>query len=401
MRLSVARLDNLLTDAKRFWQSKRRAPHVFERVFDFTQFMGESARRGRALVSFAPQFLIADVRRGRGSFFNPNGASLEIARALNQLGYTVDMVDYLDRSFIPDREYEIFVGHANINWRQISEKLPARALRVTYMTGCYWRDFEEKTEACYHRFCASRNLPRAAMPVCREISDEEYSTLQADLVICLGEETAKTFRPVARHVAPINNAAYLEVAPTQIPKNWELARRNFLYYGSTGNIQKGVDLLIEAFAQEPSCHLHLYAPLEPEVLQAYRHELAAPNIHYARPWRFLTSGFARLLEQCAFTILCGGFATGQSTALIGCLGYGLVPVLNREADIPFTDDGIRIGANDVASVREAIVRASRMPASWLDEARRKTLADFQKYFTPDAFRKSFQTAVERAVKQSD
>jgi hypothetical protein len=42
-----------------------------------------------------------------------------------------------------------------------------------------------------------------------------------------------------------------------------------------------------------------------------------------------------------------------------------------------------------------------MPASWLDEARRKTLADFQKYFTPDAFRKSFQTAVERAVKQSD
>jgi glycosyltransferase involved in cell wall biosynthesis len=388
MNCNIARLDNLITDARRFWQSRRRSPQFCDRVFDFVEFMGESSRRGRAMVSFAASSLTRDALRGRSLYFNPNGAALEMARALNQLGYEVDVVDACDRDFIPDRQYHIFVGHANVNWRQISERLPERALRVTYMTGCYWRHFEEKTQACYRRFCASRNLPREAIPVCRKI--------------CLGEETAKTFRPVAKRVAPINNAAYLDVSPPGLPKDWETARRHFLYYGGAGNIQKGVDLLIEAFAQEPACHLHLYAPLEPEILKAYRRELAAPNIHYARPLRFLSSGFVRLLHRCAFTLLCGGFASGQSTALIGSLGYGLIPVVNREADIPFAhDQGIRIGANDVVSVREAILRASRMPPTWLDEARRHAFDNFQKYFVPDAFRRSFQEAVERALKRID
>lgn len=101
MRPALAQLDNLITDALRYWQKRRRAPQVLERVFDFAEFLGESPRRGRALVSFALQSLTADVRRGRSSHFNPNGASFEIAHALNQFSYAVDMVGYLDRGFIP------------------------------------------------------------------------------------------------------------------------------------------------------------------------------------------------------------------------------------------------------------------------------------------------------------
>jgi glycosyltransferase involved in cell wall biosynthesis len=175
-----------------------------------------------------------------------------------------------------------------------------------------------------------------------------------------------------------------------VEKDWAQARRHFLYYGGTGNIQKGVDLLIEAFAAERRCHLHLAAPLEPELLKAYKTELSAPNIHYAHPRRLLPGRLQGIVKRCAFTVLCG-FATGQSTALIGSLGSGLIPVVNREADIGNT--GVRIKETSVAGVRAAICRAAELGPTELAALQRDAVDRFRTCHTPDAFRLGFRNAI--------
>ena len=397
MWLSLAHADRALSRAKRAWSLSRRQAVSPARVFDFSAFL-DGKSRGRALLSFLSETLLEDARRGRSPFFNPSGASLEIARALNQCGYIVDVVSYQDAGFAPEREYDLFIGHDGVSYRRISETLGRRTKRVTYVTGCYSEAFAAETENAYSRFCRSRGMDRSSLKACRAIDASNYAISSADLVVCLGKETRKTFVPVAKSVLAINNAAYLELnlAPEQFAHR--AVTPNFVYYGGTGNIQKGVDLLIEAFAGMPEARLYLFSPLEPELTRAYARELRSPNIHFVHHWRFFPSLVRRLISTCTFNVLCG-FATGQSTALIAGLGLGLVPVVNREADIDAP--GAAITETTVPGVRDAVRRALALSQPDVKALRLRAIQSYNLLHKPEAFCASFREVIRQVECQAE
>jgi glycosyltransferase involved in cell wall biosynthesis len=397
MWLLLAQGDRLLTGARAAWAaSRRREAPPPARVVDFRTFL-DGKEKGRALLSFDSNTLLEDARRGRSAYFNPRGASLEIARALNQCGYVVDSVSHRDDSFAPEREYDLFIGHDGVSFRRISGMLGRQTKRVTYVTGCYGEAFAAETEKAYSRFCRSRGLDRLSLKACRSIDASNFAVSSADLVVCLGKETRKTFLPVAKKVAAINNAAYLDpnTAPEQFVRR--VATSNFVYYGGSGNIQKGVDLLIEAFAGLPEAHLYVFGPLEPEVVRAYARELRSPNIHFVHHWRFVSKLVRRLVSSCTFIVLCG-FATGQSTALIAGLGLGLVPVVNTEADIGAP--GIAITETSVPGVRDAVRRALTLPYSEIAALGRRAIQSYNQLYKPECYCASFRDII-RQVTMSD
>lgn len=396
MWLPLANADRFLSRARGFCPPIKREPAPPPRIYDFALFR-EGKQRGRALLSFESQTLLEDARRGRSAFFNPSGASLEIARALNQCGYVVDAISARDASFSPEREYDVFIGHDGVSFRKISEALGRMTKRITYVTGCYSEAFAAETEVAYSRFCRSRGWDRSSLSVCRSIDASSYAVSSADLVVCLGKETRKTFVPVAREVVAINNAAYVEtpVAPDRSLQKG--ANSNFVYYGGRGNIQKGVDLLIEAFAGVPEAHLYVFSLLEAEVVRAYARELRSPNIHFVNHWRFFPRLVHRLVTRCGFIVLCG-FATGQSTAFIAGLGSGLVPVANREADIE--TPGVAITESSVAGVRDALHRALALPRSEVADLSKRVLRSYQDLFTPERYCASFRDLIRQVVKTS-
>lgn len=390
---SLAQADWLLSLARAAWAKSRRREAPPARVFDFASFL-HGAKQGRALLSFESATLLEDARRGRAAFFNPAGASLEMARALNQCGYVVDAVSFRDAGFTPERDYDLFVGHDGVSFRRISETLGRQTKRVTYATQCYSEVFKAETERSYARFCRSRGLERSTLKTSRSMDVSSYAVASADLVVCLGKETRQTFVPVAKSVVAINNAAYLEVNPAQEKSAKRAATANFVYYGGAGNIQKGVDLLIEAFAGMPEAHLYLFSPLEPEVVRAYRRELRASNIHFVHPWRFFPSLVRRLVATCTFNILCG-FGSGQSTALIASLGLGLVPVMNTAADIDAP--GVAITESTVPGVRAAVRRALALSQTEVDDLRVGGLQSYNRLFRPEVFCASFRKLIRQVV----
>ena len=388
----LAQLDNFCARLKSIRRHGKGGVAKKPSVFDFKPFLDPAQPpRGRALVSFVAGSLPADAARGRSLWFNPNGASLEIVRALNELGFVVDMVSFNDTDFRPTRPYDVFIGHASYNFRQIVEALPAHVPRAYYSTGSYWRFFNSENAKRYDRFCERNGMKRESVETRREPLDQDYSLSITDLLICMGPETAKTFAPSGvKQIAEINNAAYLDANLSGLTRDYSRASKHFIYYGGAGNIVKGLDLLIEAFAAEPDCHLHLYTPLEEEMIQAYRRELSAPNIHYSFHLRFWPGRVRELLKSCAFSVQCG-FTTGQTTSMIASMGYGLVPVMNRDASIQ--TPCVLIEDNTVAAIRSAIRQASQLPPDAIALLSNEVKKAFADNHTPDAFRNGIKKAV--------
>ena len=70
----------------------------------------------RALVSYLVSPLSNPPQKIR---FSNDGIALNIARALNELGYIVDIVNWDDLNFIPEKKYDLFIGHGGKNFENI------------------------------------------------------------------------------------------------------------------------------------------------------------------------------------------------------------------------------------------------------------------------------------------
>lgn len=378
---------------RRKWKRARREnaarPRVRVRGFDLGL---NGPHRGEALLIYLPGALEACIHGHAPRIFNPDGANVEIALALNEAGYRVDAVQIDDADFPIEKKYEILVAHAGNAYSSIGERLHPGCRVLDYSTGCHWREFNRQTSERIEAFCRRRGISESAVSVRPlVVENEDYAVKRADLVVCLGAATARTFAPYARRVAWVNNAAYLQRPVCPRPMS-EKRRRHFLYTGGTGNIQKGLDLLIEAFAQEPGLHLHIDSPVEPELLAAYPKELRGRNIHYVEWQRKLPNGPARIAQRCAFT-LNAAFNSGQSTAFIGSLAFGLIPISTVETSLGLGAE-IPIGTPSVDAIRDAICQAAGLSLSELGDRSRASAEAFQSEFSTAQFRRRFRQALE-------
>lgn len=341
--------------------------------------------RGKALLVFLPD-PVRDWQAGRTPrLFNPHGACLEWAKGLLRRGYETDVLHYEDRQTQVTDDYQIVVAHVGPAISRIIPQLSPHIPVIRYATTAQWRWFDEQTTFRYHDLAKRRgirNLPIPTRLLCPE--EEEALDQRANVIASLGEMTTRKFREAGWNAHCINNAAYINAATDEEIANKVNRGRGFLYQGGIACVQKGLDLLIEAFAQEPSSHLYLDTWIEDDVLSAYRRELSCSNIHFVRLSQRLDRVRNKVESVCPFLIL-AGLNSGQSTAMVAGTARGRVPVVTESADIPWTDGAVRIEAADVPSIRKAIRHAASRSDQELLAMGKASRNGFMNYFTPQAF----------------
>jgi hypothetical protein len=348
----------------------------------------DGAPQGKALLVFVPD-PIRDWRAGKTPrFFNPHGACLEWARGLMRLGYETDILHYEDETSEISNDYRLVVAHVGPAISRIIKRLPANVPVVRYATTAHWRWFDEQTEKRYQDFATRRGMPCAPIPT-RLLHKEQEQALdqRADLIVSLGEMTTRKYSEAGLNAACIHNAAYIDPASDEELAHKTAKGRGFLYQGGIACVQKGLDLLLEAFAKEPDLHLYLDSWLEPDILAAYRREISLPNIHFVRFSLRHESVRRKVESACPFLIL-AGLNSGQSTAMVAGTARGRIPVVTETADIPWTDGVVRIDASDVDSIRHAIRTAAALSDQELLRMSMATRDGFNRYFTPQAFASS-------------
>jgi len=337
-----------------------------------------------------------------------NWEVLEKVRVLNKLGYWVDVIDRrADVEKLPiEDKYDIFIGltggGSGKNVPIIARKLN-KAKKVYYATTA-----ESETEAIngnkrYDYFYERHPNTKVKL---RRVTDEEtresYEELMklSDVIFSIGNKYAidsyrkKFNKPIYR--------IYPSCSPkitTDLKQLTDRSQKKFLYFGSNGNIFKGLDLIIEAFSTMPDLELHICAPEKEDDFNRVYGEIIkrSSNIHFHG---FVEVGgkiFNDVTSQCGYLIF-PSCSEGTPVAIASCMRRGLVPFITFESGVDLEDFGHLIEDIHLDALKSQIRLVSQEPKNdFIKRSIKSYLNSFN--YTQASFSESFEKAVIKTLKE--
>lgn len=283
-------------------------------------------------------------------------------------GFRVEICSYEDKNYIPPMDCVVAIDiHSNLErWAAGAE---GRFLKILHATGCHWK-FQNEAES---KRLECLSMRRGVKLQARRQVAPSFAAENADDISLIGNAfTMETFRHAGKPMTRIPISSAYEFGWPQ-RRDFETSRRRFLWIGSYGMVHKGLDLVLEAFAQMP--HLELTVCGRPEkeedFYRAYEKELTAtPNIHYLGWMDLSSAGFAEIARtHCA--VVYPSCAEGGGGTVIHCMHAGLIPVCTREASVDLGDFGAIVKDATVESVMDSVsIIASEAPRDTESRARR-------------------------------
>jgi glycosyltransferase involved in cell wall biosynthesis len=287
--------------------------------------------------------------------------SCDIAHLLAQRGYRVDVVQYNDDRFVPADRYDLVVAHPGVVSKKL-QKIPKTGFRLCLRTGRH-ADFVDRVIAERHFMLRQR---RGRAPVWTGLAETDEVYAGYDSIVCFDGNgtTAKTFVETGLSVYSFRNYAtpVLEV----VEKDYQKARFGFVYMAGQLHVSKGLDWLIEAFAERPDLHLYICGKIPPELKKMYVAELSQPNLHYMGFVQLNSDKFQKICKEAAWYISPSTTDGCQGTAL-DAMASGLIPILSDACGVDTCGEGLRMNPCTPDTLRIALEHAALMDVGELQQ----------------------------------
>jgi len=321
--------------------------------------------------------------------------SLTMARAFVDLGYRVDAVSWTNRRFVPERAYD-FVIDVRLNLERWAPLLPPETVKVLHVDSAHYT-FNNPAQEARRRALEERRGVRLR-PV--KMLPENRAIESADLATVLGNElTQSTYAFAGKPLFRIPISVPFTY-PWQEGKDFDAARRRFLWFGSGGLVHKGLDLVLEAFAGLPDHHLTVCGPVrrERDFERAYFRELyRTPNV---RTYGWIDVGAPEFLELARETLalVYPSCAEGGGASVLTCMHAGLIPIVNREVSVDLEASyGVALAECSIEAIRDRVRELAARPAAELEAMARNAWTFARERHTKDVFRESYRRFAERLV----
>jgi glycosyltransferase involved in cell wall biosynthesis len=321
----------------------------------------------------------------------------QIASLLGELGYVVDVADVKDREFRPPKKYDLVIstwvdsGYMDSACGRDAVKI---FLAPTLCNLAHNRNLRKR-----HRRLRERRRFRVGF---RKLITEKMPDIpKSDAIMVFGNQyIANTWKEVfAGPIYPFNNYGFVETA-LPAAKDFASARRNFLFFASRCQIQKGLDLLLEIFRRHPDLHLYVcsFFPMERDFCARYYKELyETPNIH-AVGWTWVNSPeYDQLVRQCA-SVIVPSCSEGQAGSVVQCMYSGLIPLVTREVGIDTEDFGMTFSDDGIEEIERVVLEVARRPESWHRDHSLKTREVAEKSYSEEAFLKRWREVLTRVLR---
>ncbi|MBT5490981.1 glycosyltransferase [bacterium] len=285
------------------------------------------------------------------------------AKILDTLGYQVDVIHY-DRRLknIDTTQYDLICGFGSV-FQKHFETPNSKAKTIYYATGMH----------AYHQNLLSLKrvkdvyvkknvwLGKSARFV--EKTWTHQTTLVNGIIALGGNVCADSYRKhydgrVISVPAPFHTTQNVKEIINTKHKD---SNKNFLWFGGSGFIHKGLDLLLDYFVKNVDLTLHVCGPIDDtSFVNAYKKELYETlNIITYGFIDIKSEVFTNTLKSCAFVIF-PSCSEGGSVSVLTAIGNGaLIPIITKETAIS-TGSEIWINNLDYHGIDEAIKNALKL-----------------------------------------
>lgn len=348
-----------------------------------------------ALLSYITLPFLAEKRGEVITRFSNSGLALCWAQTLNELGYAVDIIDWDNKKFAPRNKYDLVVLHGGKNFQNIYHRLESSPPLIHFLTGSYWKFNNREEDRRRTRFERRHGV---IVPRDRYIYDTEDPVNDAaDAIIVLGAPSMKESYPkyIKNKVITINNGSYPDRHFDEAKKDYTEARKNFLFFAGSGNIHKGLDLLIDAF-KDLDQHLFIVTIPDKEVMDVYKQELKLPNIHLIGHIDMRSSKFYEFMNKCAFVIL-PSCSEGQAGSVVECMNQGLIPIISKETRLDARGYGMILKNNRITEIKRAVKKMANKETREIEKLSNRTRQTAIHRHSPEYFRKNLKKAVQEVV----
>ena len=314
-----------------------------------------------------------------------------IAETYQEFGYTVEIIDHDNEDYVPPRDCRIAIDlHGQLErW---SPFLPKGCLRILHATGAHWL-LANQSELS--RLASIRDRKGVVLDPRRQSAPSRSVALADHIVVVGNEYTMKSFAFAGKPITRVPISSAYEFLLTE-KKDFACAKKKFLWIGSYGMAHKGLDLVLDAFAQMPELSLTVCGRPEKEddFFSLYEKELLqTPNIVF-QGWVDMTSAEFMEIAKNHAAIIYPSSSEGGGGAVIHCMHAGMVPLCTEEASIDLNDFGMLISQGTVEAVMQVARSFSVLSEEEVARRSASSVAHVRRHHTRECFQKNYRHFVK-------
>ncbi len=321
---------------------------------------------------------------------------LQMAKTFLDMGYCVDVIRFDNDVFIPQKKYTFFI-ETRWNLQRSAPYLDDSCIKIFHADSAHLL-FHNAAEA--NRLLQLQQRKGITL-IPRRFEMPNNAIEHADCAVVLGNEfTANTYKyankPIFR--VPISTPV---LYPWPEEKDFEACSRRFLWFGSGGLVHKGLDLLLDAFAQMPDYHLTICGPInkEKDFEAAFEQELYhTPNIDTIGWVDISSQKFLKILNSCV-AVIYPSCSEGGGGCVITCMHAGLIPIVSYEASVDVNADcGIVLENCSLEEIKNKIRTLAAFPTPKLQEMAKNSRDFVREKHTQENFARVYQKTIKEIIK---
>jgi hypothetical protein len=325
--------------------------------------------------------------------------AVTIAKVFDDLGFVVDIVEYdtkLSKRFFVNNIYDVVFGFGDVFINAIYNNQNKNMVKISYATGAH-NCFQNNAEILRIKGLYQR---KGILLEPRRIINKPFSlyTHLSDAIFIIGNKkfTAQSFKEYTNTPSfcirlPIFSLKHI------YNRDYSIAKYNFLWFGSSGLVHKGLDLCLEVFSQYKNVHLHICSPREGDFFELYHKELfETSNIHYHGFIDIQTPQYKDIAELCAFSIF-PSCSEGMSGSLLTTMASGLIPIATMQTGVDRINEYGYIIEGSVKSIDAIVNEVIQIDSQVLYDKSNKVAQYTKENFNKENFNKDFNFALKQAL----
>ena len=350
----------------------------------------KNGNKGNVLLSYRVEPFLPDCESlcAKHSLYSE---CYQMAKTFLDKGYNVDVIDWLNDRFIPEKNYSFFID-IYTNLERLEKHINRDCIKIFHIVRAHWL-FQNKAE--YVRINELKKRKGVAIKPRRQMAESSAIEI-ADFVTGLGNEfTMSTYSYAQKPIycVPVTPCATF---PWPEDKDFGKCNKEFLWFGSEGLVHKGLDLVLEAFKQMPEYSLTVCGPInkEKDFESLYFKELYQTLNINTVGWVDVTGDKFNEIRHTCLGLILPSCSEGSSGCAVQCMHAGMIPIISYQCGVDVREDyGIILKKCSIEEIKRTVQSLSELPSKKLKEMSKNAWNFARDYHTIEKYSQKYEEAI--------